>query len=450
MLRTLVVLALAAASSAALAVEESAPPTAAEAPAPPQGLLAVPDYSGDLWGRNRLTGDWGGARADLAEHGIQLDINFTQTMQSVVDGGRDTGTRYGGSLDYVMTLDLMRMGVLPGAMVKFRGESRYGNSANGIAGPLLPVNADGFFPLGDSLDEDIAFTLTNLTYIQFLSETLGVMVGKIDVLDGDANEFASGRGVSQFMNGSLVFPTSPLIAVPVYSTLAAGVVWLPVKGVTVSSTVLNATDSSTTTGFDDFGEGAAWTTEAQFQYRLGDLPGGQNVGFVYGFDHDFLDLNERFVFRPGEGLSVPTEDETWAAYWSMWQYLYVEQPDDGPINVTDGRQDRQGIGVFLRVGVADDDTNPLDVSVSGGVGAKGLIPGRDDDTLGVGVYYYNVEVNRLLVSETIEDEVMGFEAYYNMAVTPAAHLTFDLQVVESALSAVDTGVVLGVRLNLAF
>ncbi len=455
MLKPLLMLTLAAAPSIALGADETAPKTAAagaaaEAPAQPQGLLPVPDYSGDFWNRNRLTGDWGGTRTDLANKGIQFDINFTQTLQSVVDGGRDTGTRYGGSLDYLLTLDLMRMGVMPGAMIKFRGESRFGEAANDIAGPILPVNTDGFFPFGDTNDDDIAFALTNLTYYQFLSEHFGVVLGKIDVLDGDPNEFASGRGTTQFMNGNLVFPTSPLVAMQAYATLGAGVIWMPTKNVTVMSVVLNATDSSTTTGFEDFGEGTAWLTEAQFQYHLGNLPGGQTVGFIYGFDNTFIDLGNRFIFEPGQGITIPTTDEAWAFYWSTWQYLFVEQPSDKLINVMDGKQDLQGVGLFLRIGFADDDTNPIDFTISGGVGAKGIIPGRDNDTCGLGYFYYSIEVSRLAIAINVDDQVQGFEAFYNLAITPAAQLTLDVQVVESAAAAVDTAVVLGMRLNLQF
>ena len=192
---------------------------AADKPAASQGLLPVPDYSGELMTRNRVTGDWGGTRTELANKGVQFDVTFTQVLQSVVDGGLNSTTRYSGSLDYVLTLDLMRMGVMPGAMVKFRGESRFGNSVNDDSGSILPVNTDAFFPLTSPLEEDIAITITNLTYYQFLSEQFGVVVGKIDTLDADPNEFASGRGVNQFMNANLVIPSSPLIVLPAYSTL---------------------------------------------------------------------------------------------------------------------------------------------------------------------------------------------------------------------------------------
>lgn len=448
LLKTLILL---AAPAIAVAADEAPAVTATEtaAPAPSQGLVPVPDYTGDIWNRNRLTGDWGGTRTDLANKGIQFDVTFTQTVQSVVDGGRDSDTRYGGSLDYVLTLDLMRMGVMPGALIKFRGESRYGASANGIAGPLLPVNTDAFFPLGDGLDDDIAFTLTNFTYYQFLSEQFGIFLGKLDTLDSDLNEFASGRGTSQFMNANLAFPTAPLLTVP-YATLGAGIIWMPTKSITITSVVMNADDSSTTTGFDDFGEGTTWASEAQFRYQLGTLPGGQNAGFIYGFDNNFLVLGDRFVFQPGQGLVAPTTDETWAAYWSLWQYVFVEQASDVPIDLLNGKQDHQGVGIFLRIGFADDDTSPFDLTVSGGIGARGIIPSRDNDTCGIAFYYTSLESGRLAGIAGIDDKSFGFEAYYNLHVTPAAQLTFDVQVVESAQDSIDTAVVLGLRLNLQF
>jgi porin len=431
---------------AAPAQPEATPAPEAHAPA---GLVPLVDTTGDLATRPRLLGDLGGARTDLANKGIQFDINFTQIMQSVVEGGLDRSTRYGGTLDYNIALDLHRMGVLPGAILRFRAESRYGTSANGIAGSILPVNTDGFFPLTDELDEDIPFTITTLSYTQFLSEHVGFLVGKIDTIDGDPNEFASGRGTSQFLNGNLVFPTSPILMAP-YSTLGAGIILQPVHGITISSLVYNITDSSTTTGFSDIGEGSAWLTEAQFQYRLGSLPGGQNVGFGYAFDTEFVDLGGRLIFQPGQGLSPTTKDNTWAAYWSAWQYLFVADAGDAPIDLMNGQQDRQGVGLFGRFGFADQDTNTIEWTASGGVGGKGLIPGREQDTCGAGLFYLSVQPERLIERLGVDDHTVGLEAYYNLAITPAANLSFDIQVVDTPLPNADAAVILGMRLGLRF
>ena len=326
-----------------------------------QGLLPVPDYGGDLLNRSRLTGDWGGTRTDLANKGVQVDVDWTQYVQGVADGGIDRNTRYGGHLDYLVNLDLMRMGLIPGGLVRFRAESRYGELVNGISGQILPVNTTALFPVTNRLDEDVAIAITDLNYTQFLSEHLAVFFGKLDTLDADLNEFASGRGKSQFMNANFLFNSVSALRLP-YSTLGAGVLWLPTKNITVNASIVNTTDSSTDTGFDDFGDGQTVSAEADLQYRLRDLPGGMNVGGLYSFNQDFADLSGKLIFQPGQGLAVEQEDDTWALYWSTWQYLFVEDPSDAPIDLANGVPDREGIGVFARFGVADQDTNPVEWS----------------------------------------------------------------------------------------
>jgi porin len=217
-----------------------------------------------------------------------------------------------------------------------------------------------------------------------------------------------------------------------------------------SSVVYNIKDSSTTSGFEDIGEGAAWVTSAEFEYKLGELPGGQNVTFGYAFDSNFADLGERFVFTPGEGLAPTTKDYTWAVTWSTWQYLWVKNPSDAPINLTNGEPDRQGLGLFARAGFADQDTNPIEWSASGGVGGKGIIPGRERDTFGVGYFHLKFQPERLINSLGSDDHSQGFEAFYNVSITPAANLTFDVQVLDSPFPDIDTAVILGLRLGLKF
>jgi porin len=112
--------------------------------------------------------------------------------------------------------------------------------------------------------------------------------------------------------------------------------------------------------------------------------------------------------------------------------------------------DRQGGGVFARFGVADHDTNPVEWSASIGVGGRGMIPSRDDDVFGLGYYYTRFQETRVGGLLGFKDEGQGFETFYNVAITPASHLTFDLQLADSALPRTDTAVILGGRLNLSF
>jgi porin len=421
-------------------------PAAAEAS---RGILPVPDYSGDLATRSFLAGDVGGQRAALAEQGVQAQIDWTQTGQSIVSGGRDNDAAYGGKLDTLIRLDLMRMGVIDGGLLTLRAESRYGESVNAAAGPLLPVNTNQFFPLTDELDDGLWITITNLKYTQFLSEQVAIFGGKIDTLDGDPNEFASGRGKTQFLNAQFVF--NPVVALRMpYSTLGAGVVVLPNDRITVSAVVFNTLDSSTTTGFDDFGEGTTATLEGNFQYRLGELPGGFNVGGLYSWDQDFTQINGELIFVPDQGILIPNADSTWAIYTSVWQYVWTEEASDRPIRAGDGVPDLQGIGVFGRLGFADEDTNPIEWTASVGVGGRGVIPGRDLDTFGIGYSYSSIQETLLSAPLGIDDSSQAAEAYYSIAITPAVNLDLDVQVADSPFAGADTAVILGMRLNIRF
>lgn len=413
------------------------------------GILPVPDYGGDLSERSALTGDWGGGRGGLAERGVQLELNWIQYVQGIASGGQSRTTRYGGKGEYVLNFDLDRMELVPGGVVTVRAESRYGNSVNGKVGTILPVNTPAFFPVTDDLDEDVPFAITTLLYTQYLSEQFGIFLGKLDTLDGDSNEFASGRGATQFMNANFVFNSALALRLP-YSTLGVGAAWFPSDRFSLTANVFNTVDSSTTTGFSDFGDGTSATVEAKWQYRLGDLPGGVTAGGLYSFNQDFRKIGARIILDPGQGLVVPTQNHTWAVFLNGWQYLWADGPAEGAIAVGDGRPDLRGIGVFARFGFADRDTNPIEWTGSIGLGGRGLIPTRQDDSFGVGWFYNSIQQTDFTGIVGIDDNSQGLEAYYDLAITPAANLTFDLQIIEGAVPNVDTAVVLGARLRLAF
>lgn len=417
--------------------------------APVEGIVPIPNYGGDFWTRGYVSGDWDGSRTKLAQKGLTFELDWTQTGQGGVSGGRRIDWDYGGSLDFVLTADLQRMGVMPGGVFKLRTESRYGESVNNDTGAILPVNTDMFFPLTARQNEGIPITITELAYVQYLSTTFGLILGKIQTLDGDPNEFASGRGRLQFMNSNLVFNAAGALTVP-YSTLGGGLLWAPDPNVLITTSLFSTTDSSTTSGFDNVEDGWSWATEAQFQYRLGTLPGGANLGGVYAFAGDFAQLGGKLQLVPGAGLQLPTESDSWYVYASAWQYLYT--PDKAParINQGDGRPDLRGVGLFARFGYADEDTNPIKWTVSAGVGGRGLIPGRDEDTFGVGAVFTELENLRGSVVLGIEDSTQAVEAYYGIAVTPGLNLTLDMQWIDGGSQNVKEAVVAGARVNVRF
>jgi porin len=287
-----------------------------------------------------------------------------------------------------------------------------------------------------------------INYTQFLSEKFALGFGKYDTMDSP-NEFAGGRGRSQWWNQTINTALSPLLAVPNVTT-GGSVLVFPSPNLTFTGLVGTITDTSNSSGLNDFDDGMFAMGLLTYQYRLGGLPGGLVVTAGYGWDRDFTELNGRINIDEGR-LEPTTKDDTWFAQTSFWQYLWTKQAvKQQPIDVNDGRQDLQGVGVFLRLQTAEPDTNPLDYSITGGISGKGLIPGRDNDAMGIGYVYNKLSDDRLLNAIGIDAQSSVWELFYNIELTPAVHLALDAQVVESAFPDIDTATILGTSLQMRF
>ena len=398
-------------------------------------LFPVPDYSGDLWSRSKATGDWGGLRSDLASHGVQIEVDFNQVVHGVAEGGLDEGADYTGSLDYVLKLDIGKMGLWPGGFVLVRGETLFGDSANGRTGSLMAANADALFPVPGK-DRS---TLTDVAVVQFLAEWLALTAGRLSTLDGDANAFAHGRGTDQFMNlGNVINPVT-LRTVP-YTALGAGIILIPSEDILFNFMALDSEGSPTKSGFDTvFKDGTVLATELRIATDFG-LPGHQLIGGTWS-NRNFVSLDQdpRILLNllPAVGVPAERDDGSWSVYYNFDQYVW--KPDE---------KSERGIGLYGRLGFADEDTSPIDWFVGVGVGAKGLIPGRDADQLGAGFFYASASGKLPKILRL--DHGSGVEFYYNFAVTGWLNVTADLQVIDPALRGIDTSVVLGLRMKAEF
>jgi porin len=402
---------------------------------------ATPAFEGPFAHREKLTGDWGGARTELADNGITLDIDMLHTWQGVVSGGRDQTWKYGGSADYWLKLDFEKMGLWEGAFVEMRAETQYGQFANSASGTLLGANADGLFPLPD----EHKTTLSHVVFTQFLSESFAVFAGKIDTLDGDNNIFAGSRGKENFMNPLFVFNPVTLRTVP-YSTLGGGAVFffpnvLDPDPAVLQVAVLGANGQPNTAGWDDdFDDGVALTTEYSQPTKFFDLPGRHLFGATYNTsDVALLSQSPRKIFEWLAGLgSLDEDDGSWSFYYNFSQYLFTEEEDP-----------TQGLGVFGRFGIADKDTNPVEQFYSIGLGGKGIIDGRDQDHFGVG-YFHTVLSDELptFISPLFFDDSDGVEVFYNIEVRPWLHITPDFQFINPGDRRVDNTYVMGVRVKI--
>jgi porin len=388
-------------------------------------------YSGGLWTRSTMSGDWWGGRNDLAAKGVTIDMSLTQAAQGIVHGGKDTGWQYGGGRGEInLSVDTQKLGLWPGGFLTLEAEGNFipadnwASAVNGNTGALMPVNSNQIYPTpaGDN------FNLPALNFTQFLSPYFGLTIGKYATItagSGDMNEFAHGKGDTQFMNMALNFNPVMALTVP-YSTLGTGMIVLPTqdpKQAIVSLSLLSSTGKASTSGFDELdGNNLTVAGEGRVRTDFFGLTGHQLFGATFS-NRKFtsIDQNARFIFENGQ---LEGKKGSWNVYYNFDQYLYESQKGSG-----------EGIGVFGRFGASDGNPNFMHFFYSLGIGGKGMIPNRHNDRYGLGFYYIDVKSPNLqgLFRDTklLRDEY-GFEAFYNVALTPWLQLTPDIQVVRGA------------------
>jgi len=417
------------------------------------------NYAGDLWSRSTLTGDWGGFRNDLSKKGVTVDFNVTQVLQGVVGGGKETGWEYGGRGDLTINADTQKLGLWPGGFITVEVEGNWDKSVNGETGALMPVNTNQLFPMAGSDQLNIpAVTLT-----QFLSHYFGVFVGKLDTMSGDMNEFAHGKGDTQFFNTAFSINPVALLTIP-YSTLGAGVIILPTKDpneAIINFMAVDANGAAESSGFDTVAKGnTSYAGSARVRTDFFGLTGHQLVGGTYSTrNFTSIDQDLRIIL---ENRTIQQKDNSWCVFYNFDQYLYEVKKGSG-----------QGIGVFGRFGASDGNPNPVHYFYSLGIGGKVLRTPRSLDNFGIGYYYINVSnptfTGSLGNTRSFLGNEWGLEAYYNFAITPWMHLTPDIQYIrpgqrntvsivgrdEAGLpivnrSSLSSATVLGLRLQMIF
>jgi porin len=400
---------------------------------------SAPDFS-----TAKLTGDWWGERTKLAEQGITFNITADQYYQGVLHGGTNQSWKYGGLMDYRIHFDFQKMGLWEGAFLDVRAVHQFGEFINTDTGSLIPVNTDGILPLPDYRQVNV----DEVKFTQFLSESFAVYFGKINTMIGfQETAFNGGEGKTTFMNVANIFQPVALRTVPL-SALGGGVVlFLPdVKTKdhsTVSFAVLGSNGMPNTSGFDeDFEDGEVFLASYSQPSRFFDKPGNHLFLATYSTkDYALLDQDPRLflAWLLGFGETPAKGDDSWSLMYSMHQYLYTEKEDE-----------TQGFGLYGRLGTADDKTNPVANFYSAGVGGKGSIHGRDNDTWGVGYFYAQLshEFGRLI--ERNFDDTQGIEVFYNIEVSKWMHITPDFQIIEPSKNSIDTTYIAGLRAVIDF
>ncbi len=411
---------------------------------------------GGLWERSSLTGDWGGTRANLIDSGIFFDVGLTQVFQSNVAGGKKTtnSLRYSGSLDYWLSFDTAKLGLWSGGLWVINAETSIGRSANGDVGSVLPVNFDAIMPVFN--EESGKTTVSELYLLQTLGPEISVLLGKANGAGfADNNRYANNER-TQFLytglvNNALIGQFAP------YTAMTAAVVWQPAKSSTLTLAAWDADGKATTSGFDTMFDGA---TAVALEWDINDvelfapgLKGTLRFGTVMLFENGLADLsvNSRTFIGQLQGLiPLETVNNNIVFYANFDHQIHVVDEETG-----------EGWGVFGRIGLADPTRSVLDQFYSLGVGGRGGLSGRHNDTWGVGwaATHISSDFQDNLGAAGIDINSMehAIEMFYSFELTPALHLTPDIQFIvnpaggdSNTFTDDDYAVVVGLRLQASF
>lgn len=413
-------------------------------------VTPVSDYSGDIRNRSTLTGDWWGSRTNLYEHGVMFDASLTQVYQGVVSGGPDDDENdgmYNGLLDYSLYLDTGKLGWWSGGLFAFTAQTGFAGDDPLEAGNISPPNFTSIYPTGEFPDT----MLMEYYLMQPLSKELTVIAGRINAVTFlDRNRFTSDPR-NQFMNLSLI--NDPLFGAFLYfSTYAVLAAWQVTENLSINPAIWTPeTEPGDYSGdWDSFGAGA----EVDYSWKFGNDLGGVLRGtYLYSSADPVAFDNPRLIPELALGLQPETKPDNWVVALNAEQYIWKPASSDSKESTAKTASfdfQEPGIGLFGRFSYTPDDRNAWNIYASGGIGGRGFLESRPYDRFGVGVYWLKESDDLDNQPLDLLDDEVGFEAFYNLAVTPWAQLSFDVQWIDPGLASTDETVVLGTRLFTAF
>ena len=370
--------------------ERTEPGAAESRQATPGGESAVkPGEQGDtsLWGRANLFGTLGGLRPALAGRGITFGLTESSEVFGNPTGGVRQGVIYEGLTQFGIGIDTEKAFGLVGGTFNATGYQIHGRglSQNALGNNLNTVS---------SLEAPRGTLLFELWYEQvMLDKKLAVRVGQLAA----DQEFMISQYAGLFTNHTFGWSTLPSTDLPsggpAYPLATPGVrvKYVPRDDLSLLLGVFNGDSAGPGRGSpqdrDPSGtafrirDGVFVIAEAQHGVNQGEgatgLPGTYKVGAYYD-SQNFADQR-----RNGSGASLA--DPAGIAFTgrnrrgSYGLYAIADQLVFREAGTKD-----QGAGVFLRLMGAPGDRNLVNFYVDAGVTYKGLIPGRNSDTVGLG------------------------------------------------------------------
>ena len=351
--------------------------------------------------RSNLLGDVGGLRSMLGEYGISVGLQTTDDVFGVLSGGIQRGASGNGQTMFSLGMDTKNAFGWEGGT--------FNASGLWIYGPNFSDNYLGVLQTNDGILAEPTVRLWELWYQQtFLDGRADVKLG----LQSIDQEFMTSSGSSLFINtvmGWPMIPSADLYAGGPASPLSS--LGVRLRGHVNGNVMLLGgvfQDNPPGGPFNDDGQlrgstrwggnfnlrtGALFLAEAQYSMpgegslvtkgAAGTLAAAYKVGFWY----DTAPFPDQRYDNTGLSLADPDTTGVPAMHrGNFGLYGVIDQTVWAP-----GGDDARVLSVFLRpIGALSGDRNLINFSVNGGATLKAPLPGRDDDTFGIGFGVANV------------------------------------------------------------
>jgi porin len=348
----------------------------------------------DVWQREQLTGDWGGSRSSLSDHGVDIGLNYVGEALGNLSGGIKTGWSYEGRAEFALDLDLDKL-------VGWQGGAAHANvfqihHTNGS--PAVTYTGS----IGDpsNIEARQATRLYTLWLQQTLfDDVLSVRAGQLAVDDEFMTSDTAGNLINGTFGWAALGSANMTSGGPAYPLPTPGVrvEVAPTKSLALRGAVFSG-DPAGKNCFDDpqvcnkrgttfsTSGGALWMGELQYSINQEDgatgLPGVYKIGGWYqtgNFADQRLGLDALGALV---SLADPTVVDAYNHHGDRGIYAIADQ--------TVWKGEARSLALFARVGGAPSDRNLVSFYADAGLAYVGLIPGRQDDTLALGVAYSKI------------------------------------------------------------
>jgi porin len=388
------------------------------------------------------TGDWGGLRSHLIEHGITLEGAYTTDIMAVRNGnaGSGDGWDYAGRIDFGVEFDFETLAGIPGFSAYASGAWSSGqNLSERKVGNIFAVQEiysgreirlSQLYVQQRLFDDEVTFKVGRLTTEEdFLAS---------DIYTNYVNGGINGTPAN-VPGGNFGFTPAP------FAQWGAVAAVEPIEHLRLAVGVYNADEKT----IDDKRNGTRFTLDpedgvfaiGEVSYAWHQIEEAAEEGGEPAIPEGLPGLAKVGIFGESgnrEDLKDGRDKDGNAGFYVSLEQMVYREPETADQGLTPW-----AVASFL----PRQSINEVPVFFGAGLVYKGLIPSRDDDAAAIGFFYGNISRD---INPGGSEKVL--EINYTVQLTPWFYVRPDLQLVfdPAGVSSADTAVVFGGEIGITF